>query len=237
MRKITARGQSVEEAIQSALKQLTLDRDQVEIEVIDEGKKGFLGIFGSSNAVVEVREKGLHSETVETKDVEEANSNHEVKQVTEEQTMDDDQSVEEVKKYLETIAKGLDVSDIEVNVIENEKLVTFDLVGSKIAILIGKRGRTLNALQYLAQLALNKNGGVYRSVVVDAEGYRDRRKETLIELANRMADKAVNKDRKVILDSMPAYERKIIHSVLQERGDVSTYSEGVEPHRHIVIKP
>src|SRR5699024_10878144 len=112
-----------------------------------------------------------------------------------------------------------------------------ELVGSKIAILIGKRGRTLNALQYLAQLALNKNGRVYRSVIVDAEGYRERRKNTLIELANRMADKAKGKNRKVILDPMPAYERKIIHSILQERGDVSTYSEGVEPHRYIVIKP
>lgn len=230
MRKVTARGQTIEEAIQSALEQLTLDRDQVEIEVIDEGKKGFLGIFGSSSAVVEVREK--FEDKLEDTDEEiiskEVNSN-----------VSNDNStynIKEVTQYIKNIATGLDV-EVDIIVKEEEKVVTFELVGEKIAILIGKRGRTLNALQYLAQLVLNKNGGAYKSVIVDAEGYRERRKNTLIELANRMADKAIEKNRKVILDPMPAYERKIIHSILQARGDVSTYSEGVEPHRHIVIKP
>lgn len=233
MRKVTARGQSVEEAIQSALKQLTLDKDQVEIEVIDEGKKGFLGIFGSSSAVVEVREKVL----IEEQTPENVNDTIEKTAVDVPVNIDGStHNVDEVVEYIKNIAKGLHVN-IDVHVQEEEKVVTFELVGDKIAILIGKRGRTLNALQYLSQLVLNKNGGTYKSVIVDAEGYRERRKETLIELANRMADKASEKNRKVILDPMPAYERKIIHSVLQVRGDVSTYSEGVEPHRYIVIKP
>lgn len=230
MRKVTARGQTVEEAIQSALEQLTLNRDQVEIEIIDEGKRGFLGIFGSSSAVVEVREK------LESK-LEDENLEDENEAVHSAASIDNSTpNIEEVTQYIKNIATGLDV-EVEILVKQEEKVVTFELVGEKIAILIGKRGRTLNALQYLAQLVLNKNGGTYRSVIVDAEGYRERRKNTLIELANRMADKAIEKNRKVILDPMPAYERKIIHSTLQARGDVSTYSEGVEPHRHIVIKP
>lgn len=234
MRKVTARGQSVEEAIQSALKQLTLDKDQVEIEVIDEGKKGFLGIFGSSSAVVEVREKVL---TEEEETPENMNDTIERTTVDAPKTIDGStHNVDEVIEYITNIATGLNVH-VDVHVHEEEKVVTFELVGDKIAILIGKRGRTLNALQYLSQLVLNKNGGTYKSVIVDAEGYRERRRDTLIELANRMADKAADKNRKVILDPMPAYERKIIHSVLQVRGDVSTYSEGVEPHRYIVIKP
>ncbi|HLR65188.1 MAG TPA: RNA-binding cell elongation regulator Jag/EloR [Pseudogracilibacillus sp.] len=241
MRKVTATGQTVEEAIQSALEQLALDRDQVEVEVIDEGKKGFLGIFGSSNAVVEVREKGYEEQVVE-----ETTSKVEVKdevpkdinekeQVIEKEEINIEERIEEVKQYIYTIAKELDV-DIEIKVETLDKQVKYELIGEKIAILIGKRGKTLNALQYLAQLTLNKNGGTYRTVVVDAEGYRERRKETLIQLGNRMADMAIERNRKVFLDPMPAYERKIIHSALQERRDVETESEGREPNRYIVIK-
>lgn len=115
--------------------------------------------------------------------------------------------------------------------------VNFDLSGEKIALLIGKRGQTLNALQYLTHLVINKEGNQYYTVTLDAEGYRGRRKETLETLALRMADKAKRFNKKVALEPMPAYERKIIHSVLQNNQDISTYSDGVEPHRHVVIKP
>ena len=204
MREVTASGQTVEEAIQSALKQLNITRDQAIIDVIDEGKKGFLGIFGSAIAVVKVTEK---------KD-----------------------NILETEQYLKDITNHLGL-DVTVEKEQTDTHVTFQLSGEKIAILIGKRGKTLNALQYLAQLVLNKNGGEYHSVTVDAEGYRERRKDTLIDLAHKMADKAVRLNRKVALEPMPAYERKIIHSTLQDRDDVSTYSDGIEPHRAIIIKP
>src|SRR5699024_11558387 len=99
------------------------------------------------------------------------------------------------------------------------------------------RGKTLNALQYLTQLVLNKDAESYQSVTVDAEGYRKRRKDTPVELSHKMRDKALRLNRKVALEPMPAYERKIIHSALQEMADVATYSDGKEPHRYIVIKP
>src|SRR5699024_11282996 len=88
----------------------------------------------------------------------------------------------------------------------------------------------LNALQYLVHLAINKEGKQYYTVTVDAEGYRARRQETLETLADRMAQKAIQIKRKVALEPMPAYERKIIHSALQKNNKVSTYSDGVEPH-------
>lgn len=204
MREVTASGQTVEEAIQSALRQLDITREQANIEIIDEGKKGFLGIFGSAIAVVKVTEK---------KD-----------------------NILETEQYLKNITTHLGL-DVTIEKEQTDSHVTFQLSGEKIAILIGKRGKTLNALQYLAQLVLNKTGGEYHSVTVDAEGYRERRKETLVELAQKMADKAVRLNRKVALEPMPAYERKIIHSTLQDREDVSTYSDGVEPHRSIIIKP
>src|SRR5699024_4196271 len=128
---------------------------------------------------------------------------------------------------------------VEVEVVNkvNQNHVTFELSGDNIALLIGKRGRTLNSLQYLTHLVMNKNGNANYNVTVDAEGYRARRHETLIDLANKMSDKAVRINRKVALEPMPAFERKIIHSALQDSTKVTTYSDGVEPHRHIVVKP
>lgn len=203
MREVTASGLTVEDAVQSALRQLNIDEDQVEIDIIDEGKKGFFGLFGSTRAVVKVSEK---------RDI-----------------------IDETEVFLKNVAINMGVEAIiEVEQVDNH--VTFNLSGEKIAILIGKRGRTLNALQYLTQLVLNKNGSQYHSVTVDAEGYRKRREETLVELAHKMADKAKRLNRKVALEPMPAFERKIIHSALQEVGEVSTYSDGIEPHRYIVIK-
>ncbi|WP_188455401.1 RNA-binding cell elongation regulator Jag/EloR [Virgibacillus oceani] len=204
MREITASGQTVEEAVQSALEQLNTTRDHVEIDIIDEGKKGLLGVFGSKRAVVKVK-------------------------LTKNQ-------IQQAEKYLTEVVNNMQVH-AEVTTAVEENHVTFDLSGEKIALLIGKRGQTLNALQYLVHLAINKDGKEFYTVTVDAEGYRSRRKETLETLAAKMADKATRMNKKVALEPMPAYERKVIHSALQDNKQVSTYSDGVEPHRHIVIKP
>ncbi|SFB29832.1 spoIIIJ-associated protein [Lentibacillus halodurans] len=204
MKEITASGQTVEEAVQSALEQLDTTRDHVEVEIIDEGKKGILGVFGTKRAFVKV-------------------------------TMVKNQ-VEEAEAFLQEVAEKMNVqADVSTTVSDNH--VTFDLSGEKIAVLIGKHGQTLNAIQYLVHLVLNKNGGQFYSVTVDAEGYRGRRKETLEALAHKMADKAERLNKNVALEAMPAFERKMIHNALQHNQQVSTYSDGVEPHRRIVIKP
>lgn len=204
MREITASGQTVEEAVQSALEQLNTTKDQVDIDVIDEGKKGVLGLFGSKRAVVKV--------SIVTNPVVEA------------------------EKFIKEVTRHMNLT-VEINTIVDGDHVTYELDGENIAILIGKRGQTLNALQYLVHLAINKESKEYYTVTLDAEGYRGRRRETLESLALKMADKAKRMNKKVALEPMPAFERKIIHSVLQKQGDVSTYSDGTEPHRHIVIKP
>ena len=229
MREVTASGQTVEEAIESALQQLSMSREDVEIDVIDEGKKGFLGLFGATRAIVKVREKNTGQDEI----VEE--TSHLTSKNTEEAETPS-LNIQEVELFLNDIAHNMGV-DVKVNTDIEDNHVTFDLSGEKIAILIGKRGKTLNAIQYLTQLVLNKDGGNFHSVTVDAEGYRGRREETLRELAEKMANKALRIDGKVALEPMPAYERKIIHSRLQDSEDVTTYSDGVEPHRYIVIKP
>lgn len=204
MREITATGQTVEEAVQSALEQLNTTRDQVDVVIIDEGKKGLFGVFGSKRSIVKV-------------------------------TLIKNQ-IQQTEKYIYEVTSQMGV-EVVVTTTTVGNHVTFDLTGEKIALLIGKRGQTLNALQYLVHLALNKDGKQFYTVTVDAEGYRGRRTETLESLALKMADKAKRLNKKVALEPMPSYERKIIHSALQRNKDISTYSDGVEPHRHIVIKP
>ncbi|RLL41736.1 protein jag [Oceanobacillus piezotolerans] len=204
MKELTARGQTVEEAVQSALKQLNTTRDQVEIQIIDEGKKGLLGVFGSKPAIVKV--SIIKNPIIEA------------------------------ENYIREVTSNMNVT-VNMQTLVEANHVTFNLSGENIALLIGKRGQTLNALQNLLQLVINKESKVYYTVTLDAEGYRSRRKETLEALALRMADKAIRTKRKVALEPMPAFERKIIHNALQNNREVSTYSDGDDPHRHIVIKP
>lgn len=204
MREITASGSTVEEAVQSALEQLNTTENQVEIDIIDEGKKGILGLIGAKRAIVKVKLAK--------------------------------NPIKETEKFIKEVTKQMNV-DVTITTSIEDNHVTFEMDGNNIAILIGKRGQTLNALQYLAHLAINKDSEKYYTVTLDAEGYRGRRKETLEALAHKMADKAKRLNKKVALEPMPAYERKIIHSALQDQKDISTYSDGQEPHRHIVIKP
>ena len=204
MREVTASGQTVDEAVQSALAQLNTTKDRVEVSVIDEGKKGFLGIFGSKLAIVSVK-------------------------------LAKDQ-IKETEKFIIEVSRNMEV-DVTLKTTVEDNHVKFELSGDKIALLIGKRGQTLNALQYLVQLIINKDSKQFYRVTLDSEGYRGRRKETLEALALKMADKAKRLNKKVALEPMPPYERKIIHSMLQNRKDISTYSDGVEPHRYIVVKP
>ncbi|WP_058309194.1 RNA-binding cell elongation regulator Jag/EloR [Gracilibacillus massiliensis] len=204
MRQLTATGQTVEEAVQSALRQLNITEDQAKVEVIDEGKKGIFGLFGSKRAIVKVSK--------------------------------DEDPVEKLQKYIESIISEFNV-DVKITIKVEQNVVTFQLTGERIALLIGKRGQTLNAIQYLAQLAMHQYADKYYTVVVDAEGYRERRKETLISLAERLAERASRTNRDVKIEPMPSYERKVIHTALQQNNAVETDSQGTEPNRYVVIKP
>ncbi|MGN8647655.1 RNA-binding cell elongation regulator Jag/EloR [Gracilibacillus sp. HCP3S3_G5_1] len=219
MRKITATGQTVEEAVQSALRQLNITEDQAKVEVIDEGKKGLLGLFGSKPAIVKVTE-----------------AEPQVEKSSVEKVQADEDPVKKIQQYVENIISEFQV-DVKVRTEVEQNIVTVQLSGEKIALLIGKRGQTLNAIQYLAQLAMHQYAEKYYTVIVDAEGYRDRRKETLYTLAERLADRASKTKKDVKIEPMPSYERKIIHTALQQRADVETVSQGTEPNRYVVIKP
>ncbi|MFO1442290.1 protein jag [Bacillus sp. Bva_UNVM-123] len=204
MKQVTATGISVEEAVKSALAQLQTTEDRAEITIVDEGKKGIFGIFGSRPAIVKAVMK-----------------------------MD---PIEEGKKFLTDIGMKMG-APIEVEVIADGRNIEFILTGEKIALLIGKRGQTLNSLQYLTQLVMNRFSDQYLNVLLDAEDYRKRRNDTLIQLADRLAQKAIKTGKNVALEPMPSYERKVIHTALAENKRIKTYSVGNDPYRHLVITP
>jgi len=127
--------------------------------------------------------------------------------------------------------------EVEMKTKESEKAIFIELKGPELGILIGRRGETLEALQYLVNLSVNKNQEARKKVTIDIEGYRKRREETLQKLARKLADKAKLKGRNIVLEPMSPQERRIIHTALQGRNDIYTFSEGEEPYRKIIISP
>ena len=140
------------------------------------------------------------------------------------------------RSLLREILAAMELS-AEMIVEEQEDSVRVNLKGAQLGILIGRRGDTLDALQYLVNLAVNRGRDKIKRIVVDVEDYRARREQSLRHLAGRMADKARLKGRSVVLEPMSASERRIIHTALQGREDIYTFSEGDEPFRKIVISP
>jgi spoIIIJ-associated protein len=263
-------GATVEEAISIALKELDLTREQVDIEILQEGKKGFLG-FGSRKANVRVTEKQLEKSDQEQQSVQQAMeelneiesseavaiiSKSEVENIQEsttenlqstleveenelidEKRNDNTVAIEHAVTYLTDIAKQLDINDLTIDVEEKGKIINISLESKKAALLIGKRGQTLNSLQELTQLVVHQYAKRFVLVKLDVENYRKRRQESLEQLANRMADKAVYTGKKIELEPMPSNERKIIHHILANRIDIETYSVGSDTKRYLVIEP
>lgn len=139
------------------------------------------------------------------------------------------------KDFLESIAREMNI-DVDFFVKENEKIVYVEAKGNDVGSIIGKRGQTLDALQYLTGLAVNRQQEGYKRVIIDAENYREKRDKTLISLAQRLASKVEKTKRSVKLEPMNPYERKIIHKTLQKHAGVHTRSEGEDPYRRVIIE-
>lgn len=139
-------------------------------------------------------------------------------------------------KFLRDVLNAMDVK-AEIKIKQNEECLYIDLIGPRMGMIIGRRGQTLDSLQYLISLAVNKGKGKdeYTRVILDTENYRKKREETLIRLANRLADRVVKGNKKMELEPMNPYERRVIHSTLQNYPGVITYSEGEEPNRKVII--
>lgn len=243
MNQITQTGTTSEEAISVALAKLATTRDQVTINVLSEGKKGFLG-FGSKLAEVQVivNPKPVeHLEEVNVTETTDAPAEEiaipVMDEVVPKAESTQEQAVDETKSYIQLIAKEMKIDDLTIHTEQSGKYVTLRLESKKAALLIGKRGQTLNALQQLSQLVANKYANHFLMIKLDVENYRERRQESLEQLAERMADKAIRTGQKVEFEPMPSYERKVIHNALTHRLDIETVSVGTEPNRYLVIEP
>ncbi len=194
---------SVDEAKALALLELGIEEDEAEIEVIDEGTKGFLGI-GSKGARVMASAKDANAAVA--------------------------------KHFLKDIfgAMGLDVT---VSAKTGDESLDVEMEGSRMGLVIGKHGDTLDALQYLTSLVVNRESDERVRVILDTENYREKRQAALLQLSSRLADKVARTGKKHTLEPMNPYERRIIHSSLQGNEDVTTFSIGEEPYRKVVIAP
>jgi spoIIIJ-associated protein len=147
-----------------------------------------------------------------------------------------DDPLDVLADLLEEIVDGLGL-DVEIEVEESEGVLTGFIEGEDVGLFIGRRGQTIDAVQHLAQRIVFRGGPATARVVIDADGYRDRRARVLREDANDAAEEALRLDQPVELDPMPASERRVVHEHLRDRGDVQTHSEGEEPERYLVVSP
>ena len=256
---------TVDDAINEGLIRLGTTRDKMDVEVLEKESSGFLGFIGRHDAKIRVRFKEVKSAPVpEKKTIKEektdfVKSNVETK--TEEKPVADIQRKPKKKfdeieknepvsvdrqekakadavKFLTDVFKAMKleaVVNVEFDAAENE--LSIDVKAEDMGVLIGKRGQTLDSLQYIVSLAINKDSNEYVKVKLDSENYRIRRKETLENLAKNIASKVKRTGRPVSLEPMNSFERRIIHSALQGDPDCETFSEGNDPYRKVVVKP
>lgn len=201
MKSVEMIGKTVEEAVELALKELGANEDEVQIEVIDSGAKGFLGM-GSRDAKVVVT------------------YNFDPEKVA--------------KKFLDGLFEAWG-EEVEVWTRLDEDILRVELAGDNMGVVIGKRGDTLDAIQYLVSLCVNKGQKDFLKVSVDTENYREKRNKTLESLSKKLAIRVAKTRKNMTLEPMNSYERRIIHATLQNDRYVTTYSIGQAPNRRVVI--
>lgn len=230
---------TVDDAITAACQDFFVTSDKLDYEVLEEGSSGFLGI-GAKPALIKARvkeDKEIVKESVKepVKEVlkEEKKS---VKETAKVSSVDAREVEEAAKKFLGEVFDAMEMEVmVDARYDDAEKALDVDMRGEEIGILIGKRGQTLDSLQYLVSLVVNRGQADYIRVKLDTENYRQRRKETLENLAKNIAYKVKRTKRPVSLEPMNPYERRIIHSALQNDRYVTTHSEGEEPFRRVVV--
>lgn len=253
---ITVEEKTIEDAITEAKIILGASTDEIDYEVIEQGSKGFLGM-GAKNAVIRARKK--ETEVTDNNNVVTAKHTTAPKDKTE-MTEKSEKPIEEPvkpaadlkpldsattekalnisKRFLTTIFDDLGMKvDMEQTIDSQDNSLLIELSGDEMGLLIGKRGQTLDSIQYLTSLVVNKDNDSYVHIKIDTENYRERRKATLENLAHNISAKVKRSNRPVALEPMNPYERRVIHYALQNDKGVSTHSEGTEPYRKIIVTP
>ena len=206
MKSLEIRSKTKDEAISKALTELNVKLEDLQVEVLENPSKGFLGFLGAKD--------GLYKFTVIEKETE----------------------LDIAKAFVENILKNSNIK-ADLSVTQQGNVINVDIKGEEAAVLIGRRGETLDSIQLLTGLALNKiNKNSSMRVVVDIENYRSKREESLIRYAQKVAREVIKTKKTKKLEYMNPYERRIIHSALQNNKSVSTYSEGTDPYRRLVVE-
>ena len=206
MKSLEIRSKTKDEAISKALTELNVKLEDLQVEVLENPSKGFLGFLGAKD--------GLYKFTVIEKETE----------------------LDIAKAFVENILKNSNIK-ADLSVTQQGNVINVDIKGEEAAVLIGRRGETLDSIQLLTGLALNKiNKNSSMRVVVDIENYRSKREESLIRYAQKVAREVIKTKKTKKLEYMNPYERRIIHSALQNNKYVSTYSEGTDPYRRLVVE-
>lgn len=246
MNMVEKTGKTVEDAVQAALAELGVSRDQVDVEVLESSKSSILGLFGGRDAKVRVMvreevpaepetEPAVSEGTAEAEDIT-SEADGESRDPAAEKEAERQETAAAAKAFLENVfaAMGMELL-IEKFISRKDDEIILKIHGEGIGVLIGKHGQTLDALQYLTNLAGNKGHRDWNRVILDAENYRERRRQTLERLAKNLADRVKRTRKKAMLEPMNPYERKIVHMSLQNDPAITTYSEGEEPYRKVVI--
>ena len=220
-------GNSYDEAVQDALSKIGLTKENVSIELIEEPKKRFFSILEHKQVKVRVTEAQKKAEEVKKENVK-------IREIKEAPSED----IEAAKvKTLEFLNEYFDKMGVKLNIESKyeDKVLKFDITGEKAGIIIGYRGETLEALQLLVSTLVNRKKENYVKILIDVEGYRNKRVKALEELASKVAHTVVTKRRSVTLEPMVPFERRVIHTTLQNHPKVKTESIGEEPYRKVVI--
>lgn len=262
MRTVRVEGKTIDEAIAKGLEELGVNRVEAIVNVIEEPSAGLFGLINKKPAIVEVSapdsieilsnpvktdnaenevspvisSKEEKIEETHNVEIEENCENEEIKEKEEFVFSAQEQAdvAEIAKEFLTSVFKGMNL-EVTMEKMVNEERILFNLHGEGLGILIGKHGQTLDALQYLTNLASGKKYRRRYFVMLDVENYRERRRHTLESLAKRLASKAKRTGEAVKLEPMNAAERRIIHLALQDDDEITTDSEGEGRFRHIVI--
>ena len=252
-------GKTIEEAIQAAVAELGVKESDIEVEVLEEPSKKFLGLFGGTPAKIRATLKEIEPPKVKEIPIvkpvevaEPARVEEEVavepaiepvlepspveEEILEPEPFDRAKSIEAAKNFLQEVFAAMKL-EVAMEVEELEDSCVIDLSGKGLGVLIGRHGQALDSLQYLLNLAVNRKNDEKIYFILDVEDYRRRREEALTKLAKSVAERAIKTHKDVKLEPMSRHERKIIHSVLQENNRVETHSAGEDPYRYVIVSP
>lgn len=239
---------TLDEAKESAAAEFGVSVDEIEFDILEQPRKGLFGMKGNARVMASyeapaAEEAPAAAQTEESAPAEEPapasfedeNESAAVPELPADFDIEKSAKVQAAKKYLTDVLHALGLENFQINAIRRDGNIVLDITGDKLGVVIGRRGETLDSLQYLTILASNRTEESYCRISIDCNGYRDKRRETLESLAKRTSAKVIKQGRKIALEPMNPYERRIIHSCVAEIDGVSSHSTGVEPYRKVVI--